>query len=101
MSEELVSTLIISLGKNILNTLDVPWLKVQHRSSMSEHILSVVLLDPVGKHVHASYGATTSPDVSVNNPLLVVGPIDFGIRLLHQVERQVVDGGILSIQDTC
>jgi hypothetical protein len=59
----------------------------------------LVALQERDHHVHTRNRSSSSPSVSVDDPALIIDPLDFGERLLHQSHDLLVDRGALPVQE--
>ncbi|KIW63028.1 hypothetical protein, variant [Phialophora macrospora] len=99
MGRQSLPTVVIPLLQHgVEGAIDVPGLEIQPSGSDGEHVQAILLLDPMGQHVHAGHRAAAGPDIAVDDPLLLLGPVDFGELLLRPVVLDVVDRGGAAVE---
>ena len=98
-----------SLGRRFAHTRELQELLVeasgvvvQSSKATHGHIHTIVLNNPVGKHVHTRARPSSRPELAslTDNPLLFLGPLDLGHHLLCYRYTAVIRRGFNTVEYT-
>lgn len=99
MGGNLISGRIVSVGQHIEKSINIPRFIIKRQARESKNFQPKILFDPVGNHIHARHCSTPSPDIAINDPLLLLCPLDIRVLLLQPIVLDVIDRSPLAIQN--
>lgn len=83
-----------------MQPIDISRLIIQTLRSGPQDLQSKCLKDPVRKHIHTSNGPASRPDVAVDDPLLLLRPLDLGILPHGLLKSAIIHRCVLTVQQS-